>query len=694
MTNHPDRDPDHQPEPFIVASDLLIELPTDAPADRVVFEHDGRRYGFVPGRAVRVSIDGGAAGAAAFIPLDYDAPWRAVTGDALDPSQRRAAERIIVTPDADIAQLSRATVHAHSQDNAEALAIAQTQADTGQTVDLTAAIAAGRQIADDVRLIRDRIGPDQLGDFPQELETEFGASLIEVVADWLPGAFATAVDITVTHDPEDSPADIASAEAEMRALSTEVHRIIRERRQDLAAAAADAEFWHAIAVDTLAHAWAWAVQDGRYTHRAELAALTDDEFSAAIEQVYNDGPYLQRAIAVFSDMWGQDLADRAAARLTQPADTGDPNSAGLADWLLDHARANLQQRTELAQAPTPRPAFDSDGHGETPSDFISHGARYAMVAAWPGLKTNYPEFLFAIDSGTAIYTPSQQHYPTPAAAWQMTDGLSDDHADLFDWILASWLANRSNLGPFGGVYLTPAGFLADRGLQKHSGGGYRREQKVDVAMWLHDLASIHVRSQMNSPVKGRRGSRETFTISAPLLVISHEITQAELLSTEQTPVAWYVRPGDWSAPLANMPPQYALTMQSILRLHSHRDRHAKRIGRYLTWQYRVRAAQRTWGQPYHLGRLLDQSGVEVDRKNPGRFKERLEAALNVLVEADPPVIKSWRYVTPVTASGRGWLDRWLATGLIITPPAALTEKYEAIGAPRRRRTAKVLPPKT
>lgn len=116
--------------------------------------------------------------------------------------------------------------------------------------------------------------------------------------------------------------------------------------------------------------------------------------------------------------------------------------------------------------------------------------------------------------------------------------------------------------------------------------------------------------------------------------------------------------------------------------------HAFSIGNHLSEQYRIRANQRSWQQPYRILSLLEGAEIEIDRKNPGRFRKRIEAALDVLMNPSDmqgtPIVESWKYANVVEAKRRGWLDRWLDSGVIIAPPAGLIAPYESIGRNRRK----------
>jgi hypothetical protein len=134
-------------------------------------------------------------------------------------------------------------------------------------------------------------------------------------------------------------------------------------------------------------------------------------------------------------------------------------------------------------------------------------------------------------------------------------------------------------------------------------------------------------------------------------------------------------------------------MQGILRLHAKNDRNAKRLGRFLVFQYRIRANQRSWSQPYRVADLLSGAGVSIDRKNPGRFRERIESALNVLANPGymegPICVKSWRYRDQVDPGSRGWFDRWLEARIVILPPDEIAHERYPVIAPKGRAPGKL-----
>jgi hypothetical protein len=71
-----------------------------------------------------------------------------------------------------------------------------------------------------------------------------------------------------------------------------------------------------------------------------------------------------------------------------------------------------------------------------------------------------------------------------------------------------------------------------------------------------------------------------------------------------------------------------------------REAWEKRIARYLSWQWRIRANKRTYFQPFRIETLLEVIGAIPDPR-PGRIEARLEKCLNRLKQDG--VIADWDY---------------------------------------------------
>ena len=70
--------------------------------------------------------------------------------------------------------------------------------------------------------------------------------------------------------------------------------------------------------------------------------------------------------------------------------------------------------------------------------------------------------------------------------------------------------------------------------------------------------------------------------------------------------------------------------------------------------------------------LLQGAEIPVDRGNAGRFKDRIDKALNTLADPEKmngaPILKSRKYKQKIQTHGRrGWIDEWLNLGVILIP---------------------------
>lgn len=471
-------------------------------------------------------------------------------------------------------------------------------------------------------------------------------------------------------------------------------------------------FWQDFARDVLAHALLWARDETTEELGESAARMSDAEFEEATLAAYRNGPYITQAMLTLAQGRIQTLGELFVMFLKHTNET--PDGGKLLDAFIQKARRSRAAHplagnatgsssasaagmttAETAPAPLSTPAFTPDGYGRVHNDPVSAGARLMLVSPWSGLRSTYPVFSFGNGAGQAIYAPSEKTYPTAADAWKAVERYDDAHVDLFDYILAKMLASKTNnqRDVYGDFRLTPEEVLDGRGIAKHVKGGHKPENVREIIRQINDLAGIEVRAQISGHTqggKGKRGKRETITLEhAVELIAIHETLYEVTLTGERVPIAWQLRPGNWARELERFTPQYAVMMQGILKLHARRDANAKRIGRYLVYQYRIRAHERSWAQPYRVCDLLTGAGIEIDRSNPGRFRKRIEAALDILANPEemrgPICIKVWHYPHAVAASGRGWLDDWLESGVVILPPDELArERYQSIGARKRR----------
>jgi len=525
-------------------------------------------------------------------------------------------------------------------------------------------------------------------------------TMTSIVADVLAGGLK----ITMTDDDGSeglTPEQLAALGAEgERLFNEQLPRLVR----DLANAPTvdGLTFWQQFARDVIATATLHARDDITETMggRDNVAALDDaglDEFEEQVLEAYRTGPYLAGAMLSLTRVWTHTLGELVSATMSHMAESED--GKGFSEKLLQAARKSLGF-PEATPAPdgtsTFTPAFTADGRGHVPTDLVSIGARRSLLSptGWETGADGRPVFTFTNRGGKALYAPMRSIFPTPGDALNAVAGYGDGHVDLLRYISAKYMANKADgtTGPYGGFYVSVEEFLDARGLRKHMHGGHRTEYAKETVAMVDDLAGIEVRGHVARYRKGRRGKAQELAIDAPLIVISQTVRKRSLAG-EETPIAWYVRPGDWIADLDQLAPPYAVMYRAILQLNGQNEMNAKRIGHFLIEAYRIRAHEKSWRQPYRIANLLDGACIEADRKHAGRFRQRIEDSLDVLANAnalETPIIASWSYPDPVAASGRGWFDRWLESGVIIIPPADLMEeRYGKLAArpPRPRKLA-------
>jgi transposase len=321
---------ERRPAGYLVEGTFLVELPADAPPEAVAFERDDKRFGWKSGRAVQFEVEDGRAVTAPYA-LDDPSGAAIVMPHDLDPAAMPAVA--VNPPPAAIDPTAALAVAAEQRiDPAAVLALdplaGMSAAD--MPVNLSAAVAAGRQLALDIKHIRERLDPEQVAGLATTIEAEFGP----MFADDLPNAIE--FEVVVTPDDADTPEAIAAEQASAQAIAAEVQHILRTNRYEIVRNAADADFWRAFAADVLAHAWAWAVEDARGDHIEQLDTMTDAESEAAVERIYADSAGIEQAIAVLD--WGcQRLAARGMTMLVLIWDNAAWHvSKAVRTWLRDH----------------------------------------------------------------------------------------------------------------------------------------------------------------------------------------------------------------------------------------------------------------------------------------------------------------------------------------------------------------------
>ncbi|MGI8404200.1 MAG: hypothetical protein ACR2OE_05455 [Thermomicrobiales bacterium] len=488
---------------------------------------------------------------------------------------------------------------------------------------------------------------------------------------------------------------------QLEALATEGERLFNQQLPDVIGSIAEnpgfrpdgSNFWQVFAREIIATATLHARDDTTETLGGPEAveAMGGGAFEAEVLEAYRTGPFITGAMLSLTRVWTQTLAEIVGTTMTTLSES---EGKAIAETLLKAARKSLGMEATPAQQNPPTatpaliPAFNADGYGRVANDMIARGARYMFVAAWPGPRTRPPEFHYRSDTGAVSYG-IEQALDSLQDAWGIVDRLDDGHADLFDFILAKMLASMAarTRDTYGDFPITPGEVLNARGIKKHHKGGHRSQHIREVISQMEDLKRIQLRAEIARHSKSKRGGKPSRVSieHAVNLIDVHETIEEVSLDGEKIPLAWNLRPGNWTRALEGFTPQYALMMQGILKLHGKRDRNAKRIGRYLIAQYRIRAYYKNWGQGYDVRTILEGAGIEIPTRNKPQFKQSIEKAFDTLADpqkmSGPVCIDSWKYSRPLDMSRSDWFECWLDTPVIILPTEKLMkEQYRGIGS--------------
>ncbi len=343
-----------------------------------------------------------------------------------------------------------------------------------------------------------------------------------------------------------------------------------------------------------------------------------------------------------------------------------------------------------------------------PSAFVFHEARRALRperwladedSPWPVARLGSKE-----RSGQAMMRPPQTDGPGldpdrvnkwVEEMWQQRSELSDLDADVLDGMMAAWIvrsvANQERLAWVGVDEL-----LELRGVQRKAGGsgrrgGFREEQRTAMMravghlqnIWV-DMGVMEVATQTG---RGRNARKMVEKRVSSHLVSVVDVThpaQPRLDAPEEVD-GFVFRPGTAiSMFLDNVGRQVTLLAAQALRYHPKRQTWEKRLARTLSWRWRVRASRPdSHSQPYKVAQLIRFADEEVNGRYPLKTRERLEKALDTL-EQDG-VIAGWQYEADtfhnrLEDSRKGWVERWLASTVMIEPPDAMKNLSEQIEA--------------
>ncbi|MDP9439300.1 MAG: helix-turn-helix transcriptional regulator [Actinomycetota bacterium] len=266
---------------------------------------------------------------------------------------------------------------------------------------------------------------------------------------------------------------------------------------------------------------------------------------------------------------------------------------------------------------------------------------------------------------------------------EQTKKLSQLDADTLDALCILWMRDAKHPEDFVTVHIDAIPEL--RGLKPKKGGsgrrgGYGPEQRREHADSLRRVSHLH--TQMHelalyrdngSKTKARR--RETRRgVEGPAFSITL-MGQTRLDGGLDVDSLRFLPGAAFLLYLWGPGRQTALIDAKILRYDPYRQEQEKLLGRYLSWQWKIRSTKGTYSKPYRVSTLLKESRLQLNAKEPARTRERMEKALDRLQHDG--VIRSWRYErwSLGNAPRVGWAEPWLRELVIIEPPDSVVSYY-------------------
>lgn len=277
-----------------------------------------------------------------------------------------------------------------------------------------------------------------------------------------------------------------------------------------------------------------------------------------------------------------------------------------------------------------------------------------------------------------------------AALWDQVSNLDDLTVDVLLVALARWLVEGD-----GEVWIDVDTILDDRGIKpmrKTDGrggwwrAGHRRKDREEVVRAFEQLDRMYL-GVFDVEVFGLQGNRRKangMQFESKVIVISDRISQGTP-GDSRLPVAWRYQPGKWVTYFVEGPSrQTALLARQSIRYDPYRQKFEKRLSRYLSIQWRIRASWGSYDQPFKVKTLFDAVGIKPDKRYPLKSLERLEGALDRLQQDG--IVLAWKYEQwdAEKAPIKGWLSSWLQSTVVVTPVDALLRHYEHLKPSRKR----------
>ena len=269
--------------------------------------------------------------------------------------------------------------------------------------------------------------------------------------------------------------------------------------------------------------------------------------------------------------------------------------------------------------------------------------------------------------------------------WRQREALSDLDADVLDALSAIWLKMAKS--PKEDAITDIDSLLAMRNLKpkRNSTGhglGYHPQQRADILQALSHIQNLWLNMtelEVYTPAEpGRRAKRTKHLVQSRAFVITDRMGQLRFdgcIDVQQI----VFRPGNvFGHYLFGPGRQTALLSAQALHYDPYHQDWEKRLTRYFCWQWKCQASTGCEASVYRAKTLLEATGCDPNIDKPARTRERLEKALETLLQDN--IIAGWQYENWEEDSSRrrGWLEHWLQANILVQCPEAVKVHYKRL----------------
>ncbi|WP_052343818.1 helix-turn-helix domain-containing protein [Bacillus massiliigorillae] len=273
-----------------------------------------------------------------------------------------------------------------------------------------------------------------------------------------------------------------------------------------------------------------------------------------------------------------------------------------------------------------------------------------------------------------------QHQNAYDEAYLQSKSLTDLEVDIFDALCSIFLLKSRYSEDI--IEIQFDDLLVIRGLKPKLGGegrrgGYEQKQREQIMKSLTMIQSLWIELE-KATVYEKGKPVQTQLQGRTFLFVTNDRTEYDISMQSTQKKFTFTVDKVFAKYLYGSGRQIALLPIQTLQYNPYRQTWEKRLARYFSWRWRTQARKGDFLQPNKIRTLIEAIGEKVNERAPSRTRDRLEKALDLLL--DDGVISAWHYNSwdEAIANNKGWVRIWLNTTISVYPPEIIKEQYRSI----------------